>query len=256
MDLLKNLISISEGGMKDTAMSLIDKAAGMVANTGEDQDQYLMKVVAKVLELDTNKLFKGDFKAVEDMVKAQLQEAAGRVHTIRKPGILPRGAPTEPARAFDKIGTNRSVIKKLNDKASEFYVLQGEVEWFDRNDPKNDEFFNGFSNYMMIHVAGGGIDADKISDYYGINVILPLKATSFELDDKQEAGFSTSDPIADKQLARFERTIVKTALDALKKDNIPGGMGGMGEHEYRAGGGVKGIEAWEEAQLSKLKDRG
>lgn len=165
-----------------------------------------------------------------------------------------RGAPEEPARAFDKKNANRSVLKKLNDKAGVYYVIQGEADWHDWSDDANDELMKS-PNHLMIHVMGGNTEGafDK-GDYYGINVILPLKDTKFELDPNEEAYFSTGDPIADKQVKDFELAIVKAALDALKKDDVPGiydGLGGVKSKVAKVGG----VAEWESKQLSKLKNK-
>lgn len=69
LNLLKAIVN--EGGVKQAASDLIHQAAELVPNTG-DKEEFLMKVVAKVLELDTNQLFKGDFKVADEMVRAEL----------------------------------------------------------------------------------------------------------------------------------------------------------------------------------------
>lgn len=73
MKLLKTLI-IAESRMKDMAHALIQTAIDMVPRHGRDLETYKMYVVAKVLELDVNKLFKSDVKAVEEMVKDYFSE--------------------------------------------------------------------------------------------------------------------------------------------------------------------------------------
>lgn len=69
--LLKNVTKLSEGKMKDAMEDLIEKAAKLV-DEPEDSPKYSMLVVAKVLELDTTNLFKGDAVTAEEMVKGTL----------------------------------------------------------------------------------------------------------------------------------------------------------------------------------------
>lgn len=190
-----------------------------------------------------------------DAGKGIVLEEPGKVH-VRKSNmpVAKRGAPTDPARAFDKKNINRSVLKKLNDKAGVFYVIQGEADWHDWSDDANDELTRS-PNHLMIHVVGGNTEGafDK-GDYWGINVLLPLKDTKFELDPTEEADFSTGDGIADKQVKNYELAIVKAAIDALKKNDAPGiydGLGGVKSKVAKVGG----IAEWEAKQLSKLKNK-
>lgn len=72
MDFLKSFL-LSEARMKDAAMDLVYQAKEQVPNKGDDRT-YTMKLVAKVLELDKNKLFKGDAIQAEKMIKQVLGE--------------------------------------------------------------------------------------------------------------------------------------------------------------------------------------
>lgn len=121
MKLLQSIIN--EGGMKDAAMDLIDKAAKDVPK-GEDFDAYLMKVVAKVLELDTEKLFKGDFKAVEDMVKSQLGEGLEEATGDEKFDNMMGGvvAATDGAKEMTKKDLSK-LINELDDDARHAGVI-------------------------------------------------------------------------------------------------------------------------------------
>lgn len=69
MELLKQLTQITEGKMKDAAEDIVQRAAKEVK---KGEGDYLMALVAKVLELDTHGLFKGDVIAAEDMIKTVL----------------------------------------------------------------------------------------------------------------------------------------------------------------------------------------
>lgn len=137
MKLLQSIIN--EGGMKDAAMDLIDKAAKDVPK-GADIDAYLMKVVAKVLELDTEKLFKGDFKAIEDMVRAQLDESI-----------------TEAVDQYD--------VCDENDPKSEVYFSGTKAEceeWIDQNE-KNDQYKDKkFSAVRSLEEATGDEKFDNM----------------------------------------------------------------------------------------------
>lgn len=71
MEFLKSLL-LKEARMKDAAMDLVYQAADAVPKS-DDKEKYLMKVAAKVLSLDKDKLFKGDAVAAEKMVKQVLE---------------------------------------------------------------------------------------------------------------------------------------------------------------------------------------
>lgn len=96
MDFLKSLL-LNEARMKDAAMDLVYKAAEAIPNKGGDKDKYLMKVVAKVLQLDTNKLFKGDAVAAEKMVKSVLKE-----DVVTEGDVIPFPAKKKPVPAAAK----------------------------------------------------------------------------------------------------------------------------------------------------------
>lgn len=239
-----------------------------------DEEQWMDAVKKAHPEVASKLKFKGRVEQGKDTISAEVSgqdrsygvfdndkgkgivlEEPGKVHVRKtdKP-VAKRGAPTDPARVFDKKNANRSVLKKLNDKAGVFYVIQGEADYHDWSDEANDELMHS-PNHLMIHVMGGNTDGafDK-GDYYGINVILPLKDDKFELDPTEAADFSTGDAIADKQVKEFEHAIVKAALDAIKKNDVPGiydGLDGV-THKQMV---PKGVAEWETKQLSKLKNK-
>ena len=240
-----------------------------------DEDEWAEAVKKAHPEVAAKLKFKGRVEGGKDTISAEVSgqdrsygvfdndsgkgivlEEPGKVH-LRKSAtpVKKGGKPTDPARVFDKKNANRSVLKKLNDKAGVYYVIQGDADWHDWSDDANDELAHNGGNTLMIHVMGGNTDGafDK-GDYYGINVILPLKDDKFELDATEEAGFSTGDSIADKQVKNYELAIVKAAIDALKKNDVPGiydGLGGVTSKVAKVGG----IAEWEAKQLSKLKNK-
>ena len=180
-------------------------------------------------------------------------ETPGRVHTIKNPNVKPRGAPEEPARAFDKPGTDRSVLAKLENKNGEFHVIEGELEWLDFSDDANDELINpGTVNQIQIHVVSA--NSDKIKDYRGINVILQLKKTKLELDPDYQADLIGFDSVSKVQIKKWEHNIVKACLDAIKNDDIPGIYDGMGGKSHKVPK-IGGVDEWAKANLSELKNK-
>lgn len=116
MDFLKSLL-LKEARMKDAAMDLVYKAAEAVPKT-DDQEKYLMKVVAKVLSLDKDKLFKGDAVQAEKMVKQVLGESVvveGDVIPFPKKKVAPPAAKATPAKTTAKTGP-KDVWAKAEDK--------------------------------------------------------------------------------------------------------------------------------------------
>lgn len=159
----------------------------------------------------------------------KLHEIKGRVHTLRNPNIKPRGAPENPARAFDQGKVNRSVLKKT----TEFYTIQGETNFIDWSDPESDELMH-FDNNVMVHVMGG-FDGELPEGYYGINVVFTLLDNKFELDHEQEPYCVGGDPVAKRQIEKHEKRIIQAAIDGLKKGDIPGIYDGLGGVKHTLG---------------------
>ena len=142
-----------------------------------------------------------------------------KVHTIRNPAIEPMGAPKNPARVFDKPGTNRSALQRTKD----FQVLKGEIDWHDWSDEKNDELSSAGGNYAIVHVIRGAIDDKGIENntYRGITVILPMDRTKFEFTDGG-VDFSSSDGQADLEVKKYPKEILAAVVKALKANDIDG----------------------------------
>lgn len=123
---------------------------------------------------------------------------AGRTFTIKNPNIKPRGAPEEKARAFDKVnpktGTrpNRSVLKKMQKGAEDFFAVQGEED----------------EEYTMCLVVSAA-NSEK-PNYYGVNVL-------FYPNGKVEG--VTADSMSDKEWKNHRARIVKVARAFLKTEH-------------------------------------
>lgn len=138
------------------------------------------------------------------LVEGQLDE---KVYTLKNPDIKPRGAPENTARAFDRPGKDRSVLKKL-----------------DRNGHYSAIEFSDEGDYIMVLVMSS---TDK-SDYHGVNVL-------FYPDGKIDA--STDDKLAASQWKNDKAEIIKIAKASLKDETLPGIYHGLGGKSSKRGKG-------------------
>lgn len=147
-------------------------------------------------------------RKIDDDVLTRLRKLTeARTHIIRNPDIKPRGAPEEPARAFDRPGKDRSVEKTL--KAREYYTA---VEFADEGD------------HVMVLVLSSSNDRN----YHGVNVL-------FYPDGTVDA--STGDKLAASQWKNDKSEIIKIAKAALKDETLPGIYHGLGDHSHLRGKG-------------------
>ncbi len=123
---------------------------------------------------------------------------AGKVHTLRNPGIEPKGAPEpgEAARAFDKKPKDRSYFR--DDKPG-YHAIEYEMT----------------DDAIWVHVKNNA-DFEKNKEqrgdsYYGVNVL-------FHDGGKIEA--STGDKFAAAQWREDKDKIIKVAQAFMKKKNI------------------------------------
>jgi hypothetical protein len=115
-----------------------------------------------------------------------------KVHQINVGAFKPRGAPEVKARAFDKAGSDRSVIPKIKSKIEYVSIAH------------NDE-----GEYVMSLVMSD----DKLDDkhYNGINVL-------FFRDGRIEG--TTSDRVSASQWRKDKDKIIKVAKSDLKKKEL------------------------------------
>ena len=150
-----------------------------------------MKLLQELLTLS-----EGGFAGTK-IVKGKAVYEAGRTFTIKNDNIKPRGAPEDKARAFDKVNPktgarpNRSVLKKMEKNAEEFFGIQSE---------ETDEYHMCL---VMSHKNG------EHSNYYGVNVL-------FYPGGKVEG--VTADPMADKEWKSSRGKIIKAARDFVKEN--------------------------------------
>jgi hypothetical protein len=158
-----------------------------------------------------------DVRAVlTQLVEGQLDE---KVYTLKNPNIKPRGAPEDTARAFDRPGKDRSVLKKLDRKG--YYDA---VEFSDEGD------------YIAVLVWGANNSKSSMSarpgdhhvEYYGVNVL-------FYPDGKIDA--STSDKLAASQWKNDKAEIIKIAKASLKDEELPSIYHGLGGKSSKRGKG-------------------
>lgn len=154
-----------------------------------------------------------------------LLEAPGRVHTLSKPHIKPRGAPSDPARIFDKNFTDRSALKKYET----FTVVKGEVDWHDWSDPANEELMS-YQNTLSLLVVR---NVDEAKNYYGVSVIFTLKDDACELTTEEpELLAHSGDYSSQKQIDTYSKQIIKAAVHALKHEKIKGLEKSMDIHSF------------------------
>jgi hypothetical protein len=192
MDLLKSIIS--EGGVKDAAAELIYQASEMVPKTS-DHDEYLMKVVAKVLELDKNKLFKSDVAVIEDMVKAHLEltEETGDekfdsmmkkiVDTTPKSTAVSRQAINDLLSDIDheaRIGSPRGYARECRYKGVEFDEHAKKLWWItqESNEQQSQEFAQQLADRFTEEGFTGWAFHVVLRDEYDGNDTSPWKTAS------------------------------------------------------------------------------
>ena len=157
-----------------------------------------------------------------------------KVHTLRNPGIKPKGAPEpwEKARAFDKVNPktgarpDRSVLRNRDSEKGKYYAIE----------------FSDEEDFIMVRVEGDGKEfsygksvpygkdheKDPWTEYYGVNVL-------FFPDGTIDA--HTSDPTSKKQWSKDKDKIIKVAKDSLKDKDLPAIYDGLGGKSRKRGTG-------------------
>lgn len=145
-----------------------------------------------------------------------LTQEAGKVHTIPNPAITPRGAPEEPARAFDKPGTDRSELRKQQD--AEFEVVDGWLDFIDWSDPASDELLH-VGNTLHLTVKS----KSKDPSYQGVSVMMPVADDAKEIpnDDVGDVEPIGSSPEAAFQAKHMRAKILKACVDAIRAGTSP-----------------------------------
>lgn len=156
-----------------------------------------------------------DFEEKKFTNESRLSE---KVFTLPDPGVKKGGAPAEKARAFDKRGTNRSVLHQL-----------GKGKWIGI-EFTTEENEDGEEEIQILMMRDDIEPYEGKHPYYGINVVFKRDGTVF-------GAAASGDPIASRQWSREKRAIVEAAKKALDDPSLPGMYDGMGGKSVKRGKG-------------------
>lgn len=150
----------------------------------------------------------------------EMMDLHEKVHTLPNHGIPKRGAPEpwERARAFDKPGTDRSVLRNSKGKGKYFAL-----EYADEG-----EFISVIVVRDDIEMTYHTPKKDPNDEYNGINVL-------FFPDGK--VSFDTYDVQSKRQVMKDKDAILKAAKEGLKDADLPGQYDGLGGKSVKRGTG-------------------
>lgn len=151
-------------------------------------------------------------------IRRSLEE--GRVHTIRKPGIAPKGAPKDPARCFDTKNVDRSLLKQTK----KYVATECEIDFIDWSREESEELLRVVPNTVTVRVIGGFVGGELPKEYHGVSVVFELENDKPMIDVSAEPYCVTSkgDGAAEKQVAADEKEIIAAATKGLKSGKLKG----------------------------------
>lgn len=171
-------------------------------NENEDEIHRSIKFSGKLTGLGVD-----NFKRVDE---------AGRVFQVGK-CLPPRGAPESPARAFDKPGTNRSVLRQM-----------GKGKWIGI---EFDVHADDGIETIIVHMMRDDIEPYVgPHPYYGISVVFKENGESYMLA-------ASGDQVAERQIRRQKNEIFAAAKAALDDPTLPGVYDGLGGKDVKRGKG-------------------
>ena len=185
----------------------------------EEDRKKIIEVARKFVGADTIKAFVergGDADNHGDHKFEELRAVKEAVYTLRDPNIKKRGAPDDKARAFDKPGTDRSVLRGL----------QGKGKYIGLEFADEDEFISVIVVRDDMDLTYGSRKRDPNDEYNGINVL-------FFPDGKIDA--DTYDVQSKRQWIKDKDKIIAAAKAALKDENLPGQYDGLGGVSVKRG---------------------